>query len=884
MKPIFLELQAFGPFVEKQSVDFEKLSEGGMFLIKGDTGSGKTTIFDAMTFALYGGSSGSEEKSKGRNNLKEWRCCQAPEDLETIVALTFSSKGKKYFFKRTLKKDRKNFNEKDVAQEILEDGTQRPLCENLTSTALNKIAEELVGLTREQFRQVVLLPQGQFERFLLAGSEDKEKILTKIFGTERWGGYADCFYEAANKRATDLGRLKERIDTALQDYKVQDLDELSARIEGFKTEQSEIDKNHTAFNAEKKQKQLNEDIALAEQYKPLHNLEHVKAGLEGKSEEIKRKRLEYDEAVRAEDLRQIIKEFEDAAREYDNRKRLLTNAQNEVPAKTDLAQKAQTALNDYERTSPTEQNSQKIGELEGKREVYTGYSDLVAKERSASLAKERAKAKSDNTKSSYESAVNNAKIAKEAFDSAEKTEIDYRNRYYAGIYGVIASDLKEGEKCPVCGSIDHPSPAQKTPDSVEKTDLEAKESATKAARQTWDKAEKVRSGKEKEKNEADDELKEAEGALSTAKANRASAESMLIPGITDLAGLEAAIKALIQENKKYETKRKELSDNLTEAQQNLTAAKQNALAAAEENTNAEAKYKEASQKLQEKLAEKGFSDIRSVKDLLRPSTVINALHKEIVEYDNSVATTNDNLSKTRKELDGTTEPDRSKFENRQQEITKESEEYTANKTRLEKDIREYTEKHKILSEEKKHYDDNIIQASDDLKFAKTLRGDTGTGISRYVLAVMFGQVLAEANRMLEKVHGGRYRLARTSESGTGRKRGLDLIVHDNRSPEKEGRGVSMLSGGEKFLVSLALSIGMSTIAQSTGVRIEALFIDEGFGTLDNNSIGDAMEVLDCVRKSSGTIGIISHVSVLEENIATQLEVIKRKEGSYIKLL
>ena len=683
---------------------------------------------------------------------------------------------------------------------------------------------------------------------------------------------------------TALKDLKKQIDNALQDYKVQDLDEMSARIEGFKTELGEIEKNHTAFNAEKKQKQLSDDIALAEQYKPLHDLERRKALLDGQSEVIKRKRLEYEEAVRAEDLRQIIKEFEDAAREYESRKRQLINAKNEVPAITALAEEAQKALTDYERTSPIEQNSQKIGELEGKREVYAGYTDLVAKEQSASLAKDLANTKSETAKSKHEAAVNNAKKAKEAFDSAERTEIQYRNRYYAGIYGVIASDLKEGEKCPVCGSTDHPSPAQKTPDSVEKTDLDAKESATKAARQTWDKAEKVRSGKEKEKNEADDELKEAEGALSTAKANRASAESMLIPGITDLAGLEAAIKALIQENKKYETKRKELSDSLTEAQQNLTAANQNAVAAEEEKTKAEVKYNEASQKLQEQLVEKGFPDIKSVTELLRSPAERNALHKAIVEYENSVAANNADLSKKRAELAGKTEPDSSQFESRQKEITEENEKYTANKTRLEKDIREYSEKHNVLSEKKKYYDDNRIQASDDLKFAKTLRGDAGTGLSRYVLAVMFGQVLAEANRMLEKVHGGRYRLARTSSSDTRMKSGLDLIVHDNRSPQKEGRGVSMLSGGEKFLVSLALSIGMSTIAQSTGVRIEALFIDEGFGTLDNTSIGDAMEVLDCVRKSSGTIGIISHASVLAENIPTQLEVVKRNEGSTVRLL
>ena len=135
--------------------------------------------------------------------------------------------------------------------------------------------------------------------------------------------------------------------------------------------------------------------------------------------------------------------------------------------------------------------------------------------------------------------------------------------------------------------------------------------------------------------------------------------------------------------------------------------------------------------------------------------------------------------------------------------------------------------------------------------------------------------------MLEKVHGGRYRLYRSDDKGAGNKRGLELKVYDNRSPDTDGRSVTMLSGGEKFLVSLSLSIGMSTVAQKTGVQIDALFIDEGFGTLDDGSIHDAMDILESVRKSSAMIGIISHVQLLESNIPTHLEVIKTKEGSAI---
>ena len=173
MKPLKLELQAFGPFVERQTVDFEKLSEKGMFLIKGNTGSGKTTIFDAMTFALYGGGSGEESRAKyGRNDLEEWRCTQAGRDLETFVAFTIAVRGKKYLFRRRLIPKRINFLALNEAGEIDEYGNVIPFFENPKKDDLNGKAEELIGLNKEQFRQVVLLPQGQFERFLTASSDD----------------------------------------------------------------------------------------------------------------------------------------------------------------------------------------------------------------------------------------------------------------------------------------------------------------------------------------------------------------------------------------------------------------------------------------------------------------------------------------------------------------------------------------------------------------------------------------------------------------------------------------------------------------------------------------------------------------------------------------
>lgn len=885
MKPLSLEIQAFGPFVEKQYVDFEKLSRNGMFLVKGDTGSGKTTIFDAMTFALYGGSSGNDEKSKiGRNDLEEWRCNQAPDELDTYVSFTFSSRGRTYLFKRGLAKKRKNLSPFYEAGEILDDGTEIPFFENPKKESLNQKAEELIGLNKEQFRQVILLPQGQFERFLLADSNDKERILTKIFGTERWATYADRYFAAADKRKKEYEIRITKINNALGEENVQNLDELVKLINDLKDELSKVEKTHTEFDGGKKQKELSEDIALAEQFKPFHDLESDRKKLDGEVEEIARKNSEYSDATRAEELRASITGIETSKNNLESRETALAAAEKKVSDAEKGLEAARKSLEDCKKESPIEQNTKKIGELEGKKEIYSNFDKLKADEESSKTEYDSAITSKAEAEKTYNTAVKDAKKKKDAFDIAEAEEKECRDRYYAGIYGVIASDLKEGSPCPVCGSVNHPAPATKSPDSIEKKDLESKEKVTKAARKAWNDAEEKRGEAEKEKQSAENVLKEKEGKYRQNVASREQATKMLVNGIADLVSLEEAIEALKTANDEYTKRQNDLDDALSKARDALAQAQESKKNLTDEKNKAEEEYKSLCKAVQKALSDKGFDDIESVKALLRSPEVREQLHAAVVEHQTATQENKKKLDQKKKELEGKNEPDNSKFDERQKEINDEADNYTNNKTRLTTDIDRLSAKHEKLRKEKLDYDNGIKRVEDDWGFAKKLRGDTGVGLSRYVLAVMFGQVIAEANRMLEKVHGGRYRLLRTSDRGAGNKRGLELKVHDNRSPDKEGRSVAMLSGGEKFLVSLALSIGMSTIAQTAGVQIEALFIDEGFGTLDEKSIGDAMDVLDSVRRSSGTIGIISHVSVLEENIATQVEVIKKNEGSHIRLL
>ena len=894
MKPLKLELQAFGPYVERQVVDFEKLSEKGMFLIKGSTGSGKTTLFDAITFALYGESTGEVYLAKasgsgkagriGRNDLEDWRCTQAPADMTTYVSFSFESHGHRYVFRRSLVPKRVNMAALYEAGEIDEDGNVIPFFSNPKQNDLNSKAEELIGLTKDQFRQVVFLPQGQFERFLIAPSDDKEVILRKIFGTETWSEYAAAFYESAASRLDGFKEEKKEIDMSLADAGVSSLEELEGLIRTYESEKKKAEEDHEKFEGEKKQADLNRDIQLAERFRPLHELEKTRERLEQKKQETDEKRAAYAAAEKAESLRAVFEEHEKAEGEHERRKQALAGSREALPAAEDAEKKAREAMEEHRENSPVDEILNKKAGYEAKKPLYERYGEIEAAYEAASEAQKEAEIEAKKAEQLKDDAAGSAKEAMTAFSEADRIAREYRESYFEGIYGEIADGLIEGEECPVCGSTVHPAPAAKSPESVSREDVDRKEKDRESAKKLWDRKEESKEAAAKEWERRRALLETEEKRLASAETELEGASENLIPEIKDAEALLKEIERCDTEISGYRDKSKELDEKHGAALKKLTELRQKIKQDEEETQAAAGALEAASAGLEKALSAKGYVDAASAKADLRPDDERRAMHQEIVEYETQCRDNAAALEEKRKELEEQTEPDSSAFGERQKEITAEQNEFREKHSVLCSRIEDLSRKKEILEKKSEHYLSGIGEAESDWRFAKTLRGDSGIGIQRYVLAVMFEQVIGYANEMLASVHGGRYRLCRTDERGSGTKRGLELKVHDNRSPEQDGRSVSMLSGGEKFLVSLALSIGMSTVAQKTGVQIEALFIDEGFGTLDESSIADAMMVLESVRKSSGMIGIISHVRLLESVITTHIDVVKTEKGSYIEML
>ena len=878
MKPCKVEFQAFGPYAGYELVDFEKLAAKGLFLICGKTGTGKTMILDAITFALYGKSSG-----HGRDDFEAMRCTNAAFDATTFVRFEFENNGSYYRFERRLERKRKNLSASYMVWEKDENGGWIALFENAKEKMLNEKAEEIIGLSYEQFRQVIVLPQGQFEKLLTSDSADKEKILTSIFGEEKWQAIAQLMFEEATERRQQLKSLQEQIRNSLQEEACDTLEELEGRIAEKKESLTAMEASYKENAYEKQMKELRDRLALVSRFRDLQKGKERVRAYEEKLPERTAQEKRIGDAQRAEKVRTLLSELHTAETAWTQRKTAVQKADQAAELAKQKAEQvlAQVTAQQQRNAEIEEKKAQKI-QLVAKTADYEGIAaqeQICEKQRKAAQAAAQA---AEQEKQVYESYAPKLGTLHEAYEKSMEAHRSLLAAYLAGITGELAASLIEGKPCPVCGSRQHPQKAVRTQADTTKEVVEAKRAEADAVYQKLQQTMQKQEQAKKQYEEKQQLAQELQLAKETADTKLAQMQHHLIPEIGSLAALQKKLQQLADEIEKATEEMQRLTKQQEQANSAVAETEAKAELAHQEAELAQKKQEAAMQAVAKGLSENGFSDAGEAERLLMGEKELEELRRRIADFDAGKKAAEEQVKRLQEELGGQQEPDADACKTELAHLEKQQEIYAKETAVLSETIRRLSQKAEKLAQAGEGIEEKLLEAEQDLAFAKKLRGDAGTGLQRYVLGILFSSVIAAANRMLSMVHGGRYRLFRSDEKAQGsNKRGLELKVYDKNSEEHEGRFVSTLSGGEKFLASLALSIGMSTIAQKSGIRIEALFIDEGFGSLDEDSITDAMQILDSIQQANGLVGIISHVQLLQERIPTKLCVEEMEKGSNI---
>lgn len=878
MRPIKVEFQAFGPYVGHEKVDFEAISSKGLFLICGKTGIGKTMILDAMTFALFGKSSG-----HGRDDFESMRCTNADFNTDTFVKFEFENHGEFYLFERRLERKRKNLSAAYNVSRKDEDGIWRPLMENAKDKAVNEKAVELIGLEYEQFRQVIVLPQGQFERLLTSNSDEKEKILTSIFGEDKWQVIAEHFYDKAESRRNELKSIREKIQNSLAEESCDSIAQLELAVTHKKDQAVSLDEEYEKADYEKIIKEQQENLALAKRFGDLHKAEERLRELESQKDERAEWEASLNDAKCADKVRPFIKTEETSAESLKKREKEEETARSTAESRKKASEEASEKVKHHlekEKEIETLKSNKII--YEGKRKDYEGLEDA---ERDLKLKKKAASdalAAEKKAKEASDSLTEVTGQLRDEYATLQAEHTDFLNAYLAGITGELAGQLKAGEPCPVCGSTEHPHKAKVAENSVTKAMVDSKKKATDQKYQELQEQIPKQEEAKKLVDEKHAAVERANTEVTTFSERLDSRKKNLVEGVATAKKLEEEIAKFQKSIDEYEEVKRELLE-AEKAAKDLYIESKTKIGSAEKETKAADKaHKEAEKALEKSLQDNMFESRDDAEKLMLDDAEMEALASRIATYDASVQSAKENLKTIKAELKDKKEPDEDKCREILDEAGNAQGEYREKKGELSQEIERLDNKLNVLKKEGKGIEEKIRESEEDFVFAKKLRGDSGTGLQRYVLGIMFSSVVTAANKMLEMVHGGRYRLYRSDEKAQGtNKRGLELKVFDKNSEEHDGRFVSTLSGGEKFLASLALSIGMSTVAQKSGIKIEALFIDEGFGSLDDNSIEDAMNVLNSIQEANGLVGIISHVQILQDQIPNKLRVEEDVNGSHI---
>lgn len=1001
-------MQAFGPYKDYTEIDFTRFGEHGLFLISGNTGSGKTMIFDAISFALFGEASGNQRNPSGLRSDKA-----DPHD-KTYTELTFKQHGKQYTVTRNpahiyiKTKGKKPTQEGVNAILLMPDGTSLS-----GSTIVNEKIDELLGLNYKQFKQIALLGQGEFRELLSASTKERSLIFRRIFNTSLYERFQDKLFVLNSQRETAYEDVKKKILTiyeSLDDFEslsIERLDEVLVELETYiqallkKKELLDTQYNTRQNKLQKESTQYQLMVQLVEDYKQLESIQKSLKELQDEKEAFDHLKLTLSNLTNAlikvkpsldhyqkkqkeqaelstqlsayqqkqkdvlieldviqekletlqaqtktiENKKQVLHQLEKTLVHYETLDKLVslqTNQQKTLgkleTTNKNLEEKQKQQLKRQEILKLSLQDKEKLekelGLVEKNHEIYTSLLNL--KEVMNRLEKQRTLL-----------GMQLAEVQQEVNKTAQVLMKD-ETTFYLSQAALLAQTLQENKPCPVCGSTDHPHKAILHDEVVSKAQIDKIKIELEAITKKRDALSlKIASiDGTMQKNQEDFKhlsegidvntlksvyeenriqsitlkenlsklffMEKELGELGELIEQDKSINTQLLKSISDekvaLAKSSTQIESLQKELSypslaKANEKRSQFDKEIKNHEEML----QSALSLSESVKASESELKGLVKGLDEQLSKNtqslelakisfekaleahGFKDEKTLQDVLVLETKQTQLQKKVDDYQTLVLEEKTKESTLLKKLQDQTQPDLTKQENIismiQEEVKNSLEEIKHNASLIQK----YKEHQDQLIRVQKELN-QTRQAYQEIDILyKTASGQLTNkeriSFEFYVQTAYFAKVIEHANKRLDVMTLGRYELVlRENASDKRRVSGLDLDVIDYHTSKK--REVSTLSGGESFKAALCLALGMSDVIQrfAGGIEIDMLFVDEGFGSLDQESLDQAISVLNALSLDNRLIGIISHVNELKGRIDKQIVVSSNVAGSSVDLI
>lgn len=1003
MMPISLTLSAFGPYPDTITIDFESFQEDGLFLITGPTGSGKTMIFDAMIFALYGKTSGQIRQTDSL------RCDHALNEIPTFVEFSFSLHQQNYTIKRNPKYylEGKKTPKQPSALLILPDGK---MVEGIKE--VNQKMISLLGVDDQQFKQICMIAQGEFTKLIMASSDEREKVLRELF-------HSETYQKLEEKLKVHLKTYQDKYDLLLnkrkdlmQELQVEDHQEyLSKQTKLIASQQKEYDDLKKDLDQKKQQLQLyrlqNQRLIqlkdLKQQFQDLKKQENDYQELNKTVDTLKKAQetnylyisyikqqkklqtLKLNQEDFLKQLKKLEKDYQEKkvqANSLDYKQQTKEKLQNQIQETKQLINQIYQYQNDYQNLQTLKQQYRMLDEehklflkkkekfenglqrdqerIQSEQQVQSKY-ELI-KQQYVRLNEQKVKV---HQLSDYYDQIlklnENKSDLQEEYTVVEK-QVDHERMqynqmeklYFRKQAGIFALQLKEDQPCPICGSLHHPHPAQIEKEDItkEKLDQQAKkvkqqehrlqdilqkillsnqkkEMLVKQTKQLsselniqeeiskeifikeLDHLSKDEKRMKKEYLELQDELKyiqKLKKSVALSLKDMSTYESKELKQAQSLENIQVQIHQLSgklddslrqyeigEVNKNYQQVQKEyrqLSLEIETIQQDYEKVK---------NKYLEIKTKISSlnqqiiqeQEIYDELDNKYHTALDAFineEEFLNLKTQINQisiLEKKYQDYLISLKSLNEQIISLENEVKDSTYVDLSSLSETIKEVNQQLREKNDDLEKLKID---YSLKEKMIKDIQKinqqlEKDEDTYQRYLDLYNLASGKNNARVSIERYVLATYFENMLIYANVIMKQLSQGRYQLLRKDDAGKGRsQQGLELDVFDQESGNI--RSIKTLSGGESFKAALSLALGLSRMVQdyAGGIELNTLFIDEGFGSLDSQSLDQAMNCLMELHHENKLIGIISHVSDLKDRIERQLVVERKQKQSVIQMI